>query len=211
MQKQVLIIGSTLLISIIAFTTEAACYYTIPKKDSVKSLVDWPTFLSRNDIVWEALPTKFDHGVFHGNGLMGCMIYQDSTNRMRWEAGHSDVTDHRRDNNRLPIGGRVLETVGKIKSGTSHLDLWNAASESEILTTQGSIKFHTYIHAIEMIMVVEVAYSEGERGAEFKWMPTPSVDFRNVDRFTEDLPNPPPIMEVDQGVSRCIQQRVGGG
>src|SRR5690606_17656325 len=106
----------------------------------VKSSVDWPSFLGRNDIIWEVLPKKFDHGIFHGNGLMGCLIFQDSTNQIRWEMGNSDVTDHRRDNNRLPIGGMIMETVGEIKQGTAHLELWNAESTSEVITTKGTIK-----------------------------------------------------------------------
>ncbi len=187
------------------------CNQPVSKKEVVKTLVDWPTFLGRSDIDWEVLPKRFDHGIFHGNGLMGCMIYQDSTNQIRWEVGHSDVTNHRRDNNRLPIGGMVLETVGEIKEGTSHLDLWNAESMGEVLTTKGTIKFRTYIHAIKMVMIVDVECSEGEKAARFKWLATPAID-RKIPRFFKEEPRSPPSrIEKDQEITRCIQERVAGG
>lgn len=173
--------------------------------------VDWDSFLQRQDIVWEVLPEKFDHGAYHGNGLLGCMIYKDAPNRMRWEMGRSDVTEHRRDNNRLPIGGMGLETVGAIQEGTVRLDLWNAESRGELKTDKGSIKFRTYIHAVEMVMVVEVDCSGGEKGATFNWLATPAVDRVNRKRFNDDPPNPPSTTEADGDISLCIQGRHAGG
>jgi alpha-L-fucosidase 2 len=211
MKKQISRLGIILLIGFTAFTIINACNPAVQKKEGVKSLIDWSAFLGRNDLDWEVLPKKFDHGIFHGNGLMGCMIYQDSTNQIRWEMGHSDVTEHRRDNNRLPIGGMVLETVGEIKQGTSHLDLWNAESSGEVITSKGTIKFSTYIHAVEMVMVVDIECSEGEKDAQFKWNPSPAIDYGNLSRFKEDLPNPSSRVETDGEISRCIQERIGGG
>ena len=83
--------------------------------------VDWETFLGRHDIVWETLPQDFDRGAFLGNGMLGSTIYQNGPSRLRWEMGRSDVTEHRRDNVRLPIGGLVLNTIGEIKNGTMRL------------------------------------------------------------------------------------------
>ena len=181
------------------------------EKINIKTVVDWPTFLGRNDIVWEVLPEKFDHGIFHGNGQIGCMIYQDSTNHLRWEMGRSDVTEHRRDNNRIPIGGMVLETVGKIEHGSAHLNLWDAESSGEILTSKGTIKFRTYVHAIEMVMLVDIECSDGEKDAVFKWHARPAVDWVNLNFFKDDVPNPPSRLENDGEVSRCVQERIGGG
>ncbi|MDB4582023.1 hypothetical protein N9164_02605 [Draconibacterium sp.] len=211
MKKQIFLVAILLFTGLAASIPINSCNHTVPKREGIKSLVDWPAFLGRNDIIWEVLPKKFDHGIFHGNGLMGCMIYQDSTNQIRWEMGHSDVTDHRRDNNRLPIGGMVLETVGEIKQGNSHLELWNAESSGEVVTTKGTIQFRTYIHAIEMVMVVDIECSEGEKDAQFKWLASPAIDAVNLNLFKEDLPNPPSRIETDKEISRCIQERVGGG
>ncbi len=171
--------------------------------------VDWAEFLGRHDIVWETLPERFDHGAFHGNGLLGCMIYKDAPNRLRWEAGRSDVTAHRRDNNRLPIGGMGLTTAGKIQDGTIRLDLWNAESRGEVRTDKGSVRFLTFIHASRPVTVIEIECSGEESGARFDWMATPAVD--RVNKKFRDPPNPPSRRETDGDVSLCIQPRVAGG
>ena len=105
----------------------------------------------------------------------------------------------------------VLETVGEIKQGTAHLELWNAESKGEVLTTNGTIKFRTYLHAIDMIMVVDIECSEGEKDARFKWLASPAIDHRNENRFKEDPPNPPSKISSDKEISLCIQERIGGG
>ena len=135
--------------------------------------VDWPAFLARHDLVFETLPTQFDYGAFLGNGLLGAMIYRDGENRLRWEMGRADVTEHRRDNNRLPIGGLVLETVGKIQDGTMRLDLWNAEVRGNVTTDKGTIQFRTFIHTDVMAMILELETSDGEKDAKFAWEPGP--------------------------------------
>jgi hypothetical protein len=178
----------------------------IVKKDAK---LDWAAFLGQHDLVWEVLPQKFDHGIFHGNGMLGCTMFQDAPNRFRWEMGRSDVTEHRRDNARLPIGGMGLETVGKITHGTARLDLWNAEAVGELQTEKGTIKFRTFIHAIDMIMVVDIEASGEERSAKFSWLAADAVDKRNV-KF-KDPANPLLRMETDGDVSLCVQPRYAGG
>ncbi len=173
--------------------------------------IDWKSFLRRHDIAWETLPQRFDHGAFHGNGLLGCMIYRDGPRRLRWECGRSDVTAHRRDNNRLPIGGMVLETAGAIEDGTIRLDLRNAESTGEVRTTKGTIAFRTFIHAIEMFTVVEITTTGDESDAAFTWLTAPAVDRVNQKRFKDDPPNPPARRDTDGAVSLCVQPRQAGG
>jgi len=177
--------------------------------------INWEKFLERSDIVWDVLPERFDHGAYHGNGLLGCMIYREAPNQMRWEMGRSDVTAHRRDNNRLPIGGMLLETVGKIEKGTIRLDLWNAESRGELTTDKGTIKFRTYIHADQMVLVVDLETSEGESGAKFNWQASPAVDWVNRTRFKkefkDDPPNPAHVEKKEGDISLCIQKRHAGG
>ncbi len=162
----------------IAFCTHCFGQVKSAATPTASADVDWSSFLKRHDIVWETLPTRFDHGVWHGNGLLGAMIYKEKDNLVRWELGRSDVTTHRRDNSRLLIGGMGLETVGQIKGGTARLDLWNAESSGTIETSKGTIEFRTFIHSIELITIVELKCSEGEKGAKFKWLPWPCVDAR---------------------------------
>ncbi len=182
------------------------------KTGVIDANIDWASFLKRHDLVWEALPQKFDHGIYHGNGMLGCMMFQDATNRFRWEMGRSDVTEHRRDNARLPIGGMGLETVGKITSGTARLDLWNAESAGEIQTDKGLIKFRTFIHSIEMIAVVDLECSGEEKDAKFSWLAAEAVDRRNQEmKKLGDPPNPPSRMESVGNISVCVQPRYAGG
>ncbi len=70
--------------------------------------------------------------------------------------GRADLTEHRRDNHRLPIGGLVLETAGIIQGGTLRLDIWNAEVRGQIMTDKGSISFRTLIHTDLMTMILDL-------------------------------------------------------
>ena len=151
-----------------------ACSATNANAD-VKVKVDWPHFIKRHDLIWDALPTNFDYGAFLGNGMLGATIHQDGPNRLRWEMGRSDVTEHRRDNSRLPIGGFVLTTVGKIKSGTMRTDLWNAEVTGTVTTDKGTITFRSFIHTHKMVLITDVDSTAGEKAAAFAWEARPCI------------------------------------
>jgi len=187
---------------------------------AVKDTIDWKSFLKRQDVVWEKLPERFDHGIYHGNGMLGLMIYQDQPNRFRWELGRSDVTAHRRDNHRMPIGGLVLNTVGTIESGNARLDLWNAESTGTIKTDKGSISFKNITHADEMVSVIELTASGDELDSTLALKPAEPVDFVNrkykavvkkYPEFAKDKPNPQPVIENRGPIMLCRQGRFAGG
>lgn len=173
--------------------------------------VDWPAFLSRHDPVWEVLPAKFDHGAFLGNGLLGTTVYTDGPDRLRFELGRSDVTDHRRDNGRLPIGGMVLKTAGTIQSGTLRTDLWNAEVRGEAVTSKGRIRFRAVDHADEMALLVDLETEGGEQAATFVWEPEKSEVFRDEMKKLNGEPNPPPETGIDGETGFCVQRRAAGG
>ncbi|MBM3861319.1 MAG: discoidin domain-containing protein [Verrucomicrobia bacterium] len=198
--KRKLILAALL---IVAFETNAAT----PLADKV----DWPAFMARQDLVFETLPTHFDYGAFLGNGLLGAMIYRDGDNRLRFEMGRSDVTEHRRDNARLPIGGLVLETIGKIQDGTMRLDLWNAEVRGTVTTDKGTLQFRAFIHTDVMALLLDLETSDGEKAAKFVWVPGHGQDKRNRERFKEDPPNPPATTETIDGLPVCVQPRHAGG
>ena len=168
----------------------------------VKVEVDWPAFLGRHDLVWDALPGEFDYGAFLGNGMLGTMIHQDGPQRLRWEMGRSDVTEHRRDNARLPIGGLVLTTAGEIQHGTMRMDLWNAEVRGTVTTDKGTITFRSFIHTHEMALLTDLSRTGGEAAATLAWEARPCVDHRNVKRF-EAPPNPPASTCIVNGVNLC--------
>lgn len=171
--------------------------------------VDWAGFLARQDPIWERLPERFDDGAFLGNGLMGATIYRDGDRRFRWEMGRSDVTEHRRDNARLPIGGLVLTTVGKIQGGAMRLDLWNAEVRGEIKTDKGSVSFVSFIHTGEMALFTNIETTGDERNAEFAWEAHPATDRAN--KQPAGQANPPARTETLDGITLCNQQRFAGG
>jgi alpha-L-fucosidase 2 len=175
--------------------------------------VDWPAFLSRHDLIWDVLPAKFDHGAFLGNGLLGTMIYTDGPDRLRFELGRSDVTDHRLDNGRLPIGGIILKTAGTIKSGSMRMALWDAETRGELITDKGRIRFRAMVHSDEMVLLVDLETDTGEQNASFIWEPETSevlVD-RNEMKRINGVANPPPETGSDGRINFCIQRRVAGG
>ncbi|MDD2598435.1 MAG: alpha-L-fucosidase [Kiritimatiellae bacterium] len=182
-----------------------------PPEARVTASIDWPAFLGRHDLIWEVLPTKFDHGAFLGNGLLGTTIYTDGPDTLRFEIGRSDVTDHRRDNGRLPIGGMTLKTAGRITSGTLRTDLWNAETRGEVITDKGRIRFRAMNHADELVLLVDLESEGGEEGAVFAWEPEKSKVFRDEMKKVKGESNPPPESGTDSGVSYCVQRRVAGG
>ncbi len=182
-----------------------------PPPPRVDLQVDWPAFLARHDLVWEVLPEKFDHGAFLGNGLLGTTVYQDGPSRLRFELGRSDVTDRRRDNGRLPIGGLVLTTAGVITGGTLRTDLWNAEVRGDLATDKGRVRFRALTHADEIALLIDLDAEGGETAAAFAWEPGKAEVFRDEMKKIQGEPNPPPDASADGDVSYCEQRRVAGG
>ena len=182
-----------------------------PAAPQVKAGIDWPAFLARHDLVWEILPAQFDHGAFLGNGLLGTTIHTDGPDRLRFEIGRSDVTDHRRDNGRLPIGGMVLKTAGTITSGTLRTDLWNAEVRGEVATDKGRIRFRAMTHSDEIALLIDLETDGGEQDAAFVWEPAKAEVFRDEMKGIHGEPNPPPVSGAEGDVSFCEQRRVAGG
>src|SRR5688572_25053546 len=114
--------------------------------------VDWAAFLSRHDLVWTKVPSRWEDGAWLGNGLLGVMVYSEASSGLSWQLGRSDVTQHadRPDpllaRGRLPIGRLVLETAGEIRGIDARLDLWNAELAGTLTTDRGSLRFSSVVH-----------------------------------------------------------------
>lgn len=182
----------------------------------VEMRVDWPEFLGRHDMIWEMMPTHFDIGPYIGNGMLGCTVYQDGPRRLRFEMGRADVTEHRRENGRLPIGGLVVETAGDITGADLRLHLWNAEISGTVTTTEGSIRFRGFVPADGMAVVLELHARDGERDSRPRWEQWPCVCPRNQQLYKgqgypEDPPHPEPLRQVMEGVEVWTQRRASGG
>ena len=173
--------------------------------------IDWPAFLGRNDPVWVALPKKFDHGAFAGNGMLGTTVFLESANALRFAMGRSDVTSHARDNARLLMGGLRLSTKGKIIGGELRTDLWNAEIRGTVATESGSVTFRAFVDATKPLVVIDVAGTGAEADCDWTWMPEKAATGNaSYDNFP-DLANPPSESGQTDGVQWCEQKRTAGG
>ena len=178
----------------------------------VQDKIDWPQFLSRHDLVWEELPKVWHEGAFIGNGLLGAMIYSESTNVLQWDVNRSDVADR---GSRLQIGRFVMEPEGTLKSGTMRLDLWNAEARGEVKTDRAVVEWRSFTHADKMVTFIEIKDRRVKPGAKISFKHLPAVPAREDFKKTpipEKERNPNPKFGEDNGVSWCLQEfRAGGG
>ena len=147
--------------------------------ESVQTRIDWPKFFDRLDPVSETLPVRFDDGTFVGNGMLGLTFYRDGgENRLRFDIGRGDVTDHRPHHfsnevgrGRLPVGYFTLTPAGKILEGEARIDIWDAETRGSVRTERGRITFRALCHARENVMAVDLETEGGEQDARLEWHP----------------------------------------
>ena len=191
--------------------------------------VDWPSFLARHDLVWDRLPKAWDEGPFLGNGMMGAMLYYDeAAGAIRIDLGRSDVQDHRTplrssgyDRARLPIGHFLLRTHGKMIDRTEmRLKLHDAMLTGTVQTDSGVIAIRAYVHSDDMVLVVQVDASGGERGAQWEWVGEEAVSPRQKWGIDRNEPkrvdpsyrnNPPGTRALDGKDALWLQPLLVGG
>lgn len=183
--------------------------------------IDWLQFLSRNDMVYDTLTTRWEDGVFTGNGLLGAMLYMEDANTLRLEIGRTDVVDHRGAGipvlyakPRLPVGHFEIKPVGKILKNTARLHLWNAEATGDIITDKGTIQWRTLTLSQTNVIVFETNTTGNEENFSWEWKPEISISSRT--KFSKDVPenykaNPDPVIGVEEGVGYCRQPMLAGG
>lgn len=201
----------------------AAAYNSASARNGkVKTDIDWPSFMQKQDLIWETLPEYWYESAYMGNGMLGLMMYKEpEQNYIRFETGNCSVHDHRQGgglfaNPRLLTGHFALYPEGEITGGTMRLDIWNAETKAEVTTTRGTIGLHAYVHADEMVMLVRTDATEGERNFRWEWIPASAQSPRYLYaqgegkwiKVPEKYPlNPAP--EVKPGIS--LQRLQAGG
>jgi hypothetical protein len=188
------------------------------EKYNLGTSIDWSDFLSRHDLHWTQMPTKWYETPFLGNGMMGTMVRQIDDHSVRWDVGRGDVQDHRPGGGmystcRLPIGYFLLKTAGTIKDGTMKLDLWNAEATGEIQTDKGSIGWLSIVHAERMVILTVLEPSEGERGCRWEWKSLEAISPRHASGRKQEgyKNNPPAVITKDGDTNVCIQPLLAGG
>ncbi|MCZ4279094.1 hypothetical protein O4H54_24790, partial [Rhodococcus yunnanensis] len=48
---------------------------TLRAEETLTRNIDWPIFMSRQDMIWEVMPKAWHEAPFLGNGLLGAMVY----------------------------------------------------------------------------------------------------------------------------------------
>mgnify|MGYP001381139018 FL=1 len=207
----------TLLFSIAIWCTAICCYCQI----------DWKTFMSKQDMIWNRLPQTWYEAPFMGNGSMGTYICKEpGKNAIRIDVNNSLVHDHRKDDKsiygrcRLLIGYFLLQPVGEISSGTMRLDLWNAETRSCIRTASGEIRLKAYVTSESPYIIVEAEVTEGEK--DFRWQFYPestdsprqlnAIRKKSKNHLKKDyVSNPPSQLYERNGLDYCWQPLLNGG
>lgn len=213
-------LSTFLILSFISFITIDAHPLTI------KQNIDWPQFMSQQDMIWEKLPEYWHESAYLGNGRLGLMIYKEpNQNCIRLETGNTDVHDHRTKRDvfgipRLLTGHFELQPEGEIINGKMRLDLWNAEASTDITTTKGIIHLQTFVHADDMVIIIKATVEGDEQDFKWKWVPAEANSPRyllfkrqgKMDRIPKDYKlNPSPVINKHNDINLSIQKLLEGG
>src|SRR5206468_2318739 len=129
--------------------------------------VDWATFLARQDLVWDRLPTGWGESAFIGNGRLGATIdVRDSA--LGWTINRTDVVH---DQSRYPIGRVVLKTAGTVQGGSARLVLWDAEASGTVTTDRGEVRWRSFTASRPSVIVIVLEGTGGESGVALDWAP----------------------------------------
>lgn len=182
--------------------------------------INWEKFLSRNDMLFDTLTTKWSDGIYTGNGLIGNMIYMKDTCSIRIEIGRTDIYDHRHGtginhlyaNARLPVGYFLLKPVGKIIKNTARLHLWNAEATGIIETTEGKIYWRSLSIARENVIVFQTKTEGREDHFSWSWVAekseSPRIHFKPEQTYTA---NPENRTGSQDNIQYSVQPMSAGG
>lgn len=204
----------------------------------VKDKIDWPSYMAKQDLVWEDLPHQWNECAFVGNGQLGMSFYSKlDENRFNIHIGRQDVTDHRKasdkktsmgvkganllDFSRLDIGKFALYPAGKIETGNLRQDLWNAEVRGTIITDLGEITFRAFTPYNDEVQIVEISSTEtvdGERVPfRYEWMPGDAnccrvrADPKKGKHALYVFNENTPVISEQDGVNTCVQAVDAGG
>jgi len=151
--------------------------------DPTISKINYDSFLSRHDMVWDRLPNRWELAPYSGNENVGFLFYQakgEAKHVISIYAGRHDYYDHRLPDgkdellwiyrSRLPLGHFNLESKGAVTGVDLRLDLWNAELAGTIKTSQGSYAVRGLSHSTTDIIYFETMAEDGE-SIKITWHP----------------------------------------
>ena len=172
--------------------------------------VDWPTFLARQDLVWDRLPTGWGESAFIGNGRLGATI-DARDGALGWTINRTDVVH---DQSRYPIGRVILKTTGAVQGGSARLTLWNAEASGTLTTDRGEVRWRSFTAARPWVIVIVLQGTGGESGVALDWAPAEARPPRKVyrkDPFAPEDLHPPPVVTRSSAEITSVQSFIGGG
>jgi alpha-L-fucosidase 2 len=194
-------------------------YFSISVYGHVENKVDWKSFLSKHDLVWDQTPDNYFNAPFFGNGNLGTMLYCPNNGMYRLDIGCSQVLEHQTNqaptfvrNGRLPIGYFEFASNYKLKDMKGRLDIYNA----EGLFTLKSYYQHTMQVRLKVLRGIDLIVLDYQTDNQLNgyWMfrPLPSAVPRIwVTKEDGRILNPPAQNRIINGVQLSIQERLAGG
>jgi len=172
--------------------------------------VDWPTFLARQDLVWDRLPTGWGESAFIGNGRLGATI-DARDGALGWTINRTDVVH---DQSRYPIGRVALKTAGTAQGGTARLTLWDAEASGTLTTDLGAVRWRSFTAARPSVIVIVLEGTGGESAVALDWAAAEARPPRKVyrkDLFAPEDLHPPPVVTRSPDEITSVQSFLGGG
>ncbi|MEP4889956.1 MAG: hypothetical protein ABJV04_08015 [Aliiglaciecola sp.] len=176
-----LLVGGVLLASCSNNGEEVTATQMAAPKVAVN--IDYQSFLSQQDLVWDRIPNKWTVAPYTGNGNVGFLFYQaenEAKNVISIHTGRHDYYDHRLPykgeemlwiyRGRLPLGHFNLTSKGDIQKVDLRLGLYDAELTGEITTTLGSYAVKGITHSEEDIIYFETD-AKGDESITISWHP----------------------------------------
>lgn len=159
------------------------CFIQAVQSQGVDFKVDYETFLSKHDMLWDIVPDKWQTAPYSGNGNIGFLLYQgkeEARNTLSLHIGRHDYYDHREaktkaeemlwiKRSRLPLGHFKLKSKGRIVGIEMRLDLWNAELTGFIKTSHGKYKIKGFTHSTKDVILFETEAIDEQ--VEITWHP----------------------------------------
>ncbi|MFY8327632.1 glycosyl hydrolase family 95 catalytic domain-containing protein [Pseudoalteromonas sp. ZZD1] len=174
-------LGTLLLVSCSSGSEEVAAGGLA--KPEVAVNIDYKSFLSQQDLIWDRIPNKWTVAPYTGNGNIGFLFYQaenEAKNVISIHTGRHDYYDHRLPykgeemlwiyRGRLPLGHFNLTSKGDIENVDLRLGLYDAELTGEITTSLGSYAIKGLTHSEEDVIYFETDAKNGE-SIKITWHP----------------------------------------
>lgn len=148
----------------------------------VVNSIDWKSFLSKHDLVWDETPDSYFNAPFFGNGKLGTMLYRPGGGMYRLDIGSSEVLEHQTNqaptfvkNGRLPVGYFEFASNYKLNDMKGRLNIYNAEG-SFTLNSYYQHSMQVRLKVLRNVDLIVLDYKTDEKlNGYWVYRPLPSV------------------------------------